>query len=62
MDNRFMHRLKRKIPRLDRFLPGRDLVSMQFWPLQDQKDQSASRKEDIGTEEEIDAARDDPSD
>ena len=29
---------------VERFLPGRDLVSVQFWPLQDQKDQSASRK------------------
>ena len=30
--------------RLDRFLPGRDLVSVQFWPLQDQTDQSSSGK------------------
>ena len=44
---------------IDRFLPGRDLVSERFWPPQDQ---SASHKEDVGTEEELDAARNDPSD
>ncbi len=35
---------ERREEEVERFLPGRDLVSVQFWPLQDQKDQSASRK------------------